>query len=468
MMRGRGGVALVVIVVAASGLIIGLAEQAPAAAFTPTRFDDPAPDGCNPGDCSLREAIITANSLAGPDTVALAAGTYTLSIPGTGEDAAADGDLDITDPVGTTILGSVAGGTTIDGNGPVTQEGVLHVPPSGSLTMSNLTIRGGDSPGYGGGLHVEDGTAVIESSTFTVNHSNTAGGALERSGGSLTVRNSTVTGNSTDGYGGGIDNVSGAPPQQTTIENSTITGNTANVDVNPTGEAGGIYDGTGTVTLSNTIVAGNTDASAATKEPDCHGTLTSAGHNIVGVVQPGCTFDATVGDQQGTSAAPLDPKLAPLANNGGPTSTHALLAGSPALDAGGGCLPTDQRGAPRTGTCDIGAYELAFCKGVTLNRVGASGNDSLTGTEGTDGFLAQGGNDRVAGLGGNDAVCLGDGNDRASGGSGHDQLLGEKGNDRLRGQGGKDRLKGGPGKDVCSGGPGRKDRATCEIEKQVP
>jgi CSLREA domain-containing protein len=72
------------------------AGPADASAYSVTRFDDPAPNGCNVGDCSLREAIIAANaSTSVPDTISLPPGIYTLTRAGANEDAAATGDLDI-------------------------------------------------------------------------------------------------------------------------------------------------------------------------------------------------------------------------------------------------------------------------------------------------------------------------------------------------------------------------------------
>jgi Ca2+-binding RTX toxin-like protein len=192
------------------------------------------------------------------------------------------------------------------------------------------------------------------------------------------------------------------------------------------------------------------------------GPLTSQGHNLIEDTS-GCTLvGSSIGNILGS-----DPALGALADNGGPTSTRALLPGSPAVDAAdpAAAPPFDQRGVPRNP--DIGAYELVLCAGKVVNRIGTAANDVLTGTGGADGFLAGSGNDRVTGLGGNDGICLGPGNDRAAGGGGKDTLLGEQGKDRLRGQGGRDRLKGGPGRDRCSGGPGR-DRASCETERKVP
>jgi len=134
---------------------------------------------------------------------------------------------------------------------------------------------------------------------------------------------------------------------------------------------GGGIDNAGPMTLSHTIVAGNT---ASAGGPDCQGGATSNGYNLLGI-NSSCTFATTSGDQTGTSINPLNAQLGALASNGGPTQTHALLAVSPAMDAGNpnGCadasgnfLTTDQRGTTRrldgdrngTATCDIGAYEF--------------------------------------------------------------------------------------------------------------
>jgi hypothetical protein len=113
-------------------------------------------------------------------------------------------------------------------------------------------------------------------------------------------------------------------------------------------------------TLKNTIVALNMSASGG--GPDFYGTAISQGHNLIGDGSDllGLTHDV-LGDQVGTSVAPIDPMLGLLQDNGGPTFTHALLAGSPAIDAGDndGAPFLDQRGAPRiqNSTIDIGAFE---------------------------------------------------------------------------------------------------------------
>ncbi len=115
--------------------------------------------------------------------------------------------------------------------------------------------------------------------------------------------------------------------------------------------------------LSNTLVAGNRLA-FGNNPSDCDGTLTSAGYNLIGSTAGDCT---TVGDRTGNKIG-VSPRLGPLQNNGGPTPTHALRSGSPALNAGNparpgsgypACAPRDQRFLPRGGKrCDIGAFEV--------------------------------------------------------------------------------------------------------------
>ena len=180
---------------------------------------------------------------------------------------------------------------------------------------------------------------------------------------------------------------------------------------------------------------------------------------------------------------PLSAILNPtLVNNGGRTRTHALVPGSPALNAvASGCPPpsTDQRGLPRPQgpRCDIGAVEATFCGGSLVTILGTPGNNMLTGTAGRDVIAGLGGNDTLNGLGGNDVLCGGEGNDTLRGGSGGDLLFGEPGNDwlfagpgqdRLFGQRGRDQMFGGPDNDELLGGPdddvlnGEANRDVCD------
>ena len=168
--------------------------------------------------------------------------------------------------------------------------------------------------------------------------------------------------------------------------------------------------------------------------------------------------------------------LLPLADNGGGTQTHALVIGSPALDASpddATCPDTDQRGNPRPRgpACDIGSFEgvAMLCNGRVTTMVGTINDDRLTGTPGPDVISGLSGDDTIVGLEGNDVICAGFGADGVYGGPGRDLLFGEPGNDRLFGQGGNDTLNGGAGQDQCDGGPGAGDTATaCETVSNVP
>jgi hypothetical protein len=221
--------------------------------------------------------------------------------------------------------------------GGIRNEGMMSV--TNSTLSSNSGINVGT--GYGGGID-NDGTLSVTNSTFSGNRALIGGGILN-GGGTASVTNSTFSGNRAF-MGGGISGSS-----TLSITNSTLSGNSAY-------DGGGMY---GTVTAKNVIVAGNT---AGNQAPDVFGPLDSQGHNLIGDGTGGSGYDPT--DLVGTSAFPIDPKLGPLQDNGGPTQTMALLPGSPAIDAGDNTdAPLfDQRGPgfPRivNGTIDIGAFEV--------------------------------------------------------------------------------------------------------------
>ncbi len=236
-----------------------------------------------------------------------------------------------------------------------------------SGSISHSTVRDNRARFEGGGVLNGSASTGIYDSTFTGNVAGvgcvgaecdgaSAGGAGNI--GALVVFNSTFSGNACGSgqvSGGAIDSRSG----RLWIANSTVTGNSC------ARGAGVAYpDSSSTeVFLKNTIVANNT-ASDPTGG-DCSGAIPSQGYNLVGSVT-GCAFAPATGDLIGS-----DPELGPLRNNGGPTSTHALSATSPARNAGdpNGCaswpgmlLPSDQRGyaRPQEGRCDIGAFEYGI------------------------------------------------------------------------------------------------------------
>ncbi len=341
-------------------------------------------------------------------------------------------------------------------------------------TLTDVLIANNVTPGGDGGYFGDDSSTLTN--VTAVGNSAARYGAGISIDGEATLTNVTVSGNSMQDVGSGGVDIDTGPA---TLNNVTITGNIVDADNDGLGDGGGLFVESGApVTVQNTIVAGNTDRGG--QAPDCAqetGTgLVSGGHNLIGTTA-GCNFVAGPGD-----LTEVDPLLGPLSDNGGLATTHSLLPGSPAIDGGdqspagsGGasCAIADQRGLLRT--CDIGSYELYLCGDVPVNRIGTSGDDTLTGTRGADGFLGGAGNDTATGRGGDDAFCLGrgrdtaignagsdralggDGNDTVWGGAGNDLLQDEQGRDRLYGGAGKDRLAGGGGKDRLRCGPGRKD-----------
>ena len=215
------------------------------------------------------------------------------------------------------------------------------------MTITRSTLSGNQSKISGGAiLNTSVGTFKIYASTLSDNHA-LSGGAI-RNEGKLTLTNSTATGNSAT-TGAAIQNWG-----DLRVESSTISGNHASRN------GGGFDIGRPAVKAAtefvNTILAGNT----ALKGPDCDGAFDSRGNNLIGNTGA-CLFTPASGDIMGTTSQPVDPRLAPLRDNGGPTKTQELLPGSPAIDTGGGgsALETDQRGEPRPQgqASDIGAFE---------------------------------------------------------------------------------------------------------------
>ena len=229
----------------------------------------------------------------------------------------------------------------------------------GTVTLANSKISDNTAnSGYGGGI-TSSGTVTLTNSTISGNSAGTHGGGITSSG-TLTVTNTTIAGNTAVTHGGGITS-SGT----LTVTNTTIAGNTAVT------YGGGIYKSGGTASLGNTLIGGNTGTLGG---PDVYGSVTSRGHNLVsnGSGSTGLT-NGVNGDLVGTAGSPIDPRVGPLAVNApGTTATHALLLGSPAINAGDDAIAAaaigpsaygagglDQRGVARPqGThADIGAYE---------------------------------------------------------------------------------------------------------------
>ncbi|MDP6452813.1 MAG: trypsin-like serine protease [SAR202 cluster bacterium] len=371
------------------------------------------------GVCSLREAVIAAstNSASGSvtgecpagsaltDKIMLPLGTYTLTRSGSANDQGSlfisAGKLEI---AGASTTGTIIDATALGDRAFFVQ--------TASATISNLTVKGGQASGGGAMRIIVNATATLNQVNVTGNSSTGDAGAI-RNEGALTVNDSSIAGNTSGGFGGGVYNalagtltisrstVSGNTATHgaggiesnggnVTILNSTISGNTANGGVgggiehdsssgvlsinnstiaanvaSSTNVGGGIAVTNGAVKIKNSILADNTAAGGG---PDCFTnsgkSLTSEDYNLIESTS-GCTITGATSN----NITGQDPKLGALADNGGPTKTHALLTGSPALDKGntttpgsGGnaCLSTDQRGMtrPSGSACDMGAYEF--------------------------------------------------------------------------------------------------------------
>jgi predicted outer membrane repeat protein len=231
--------------------------------------------------------------------------------------------------------------------------GIYNANP-GMITLTTSTLSGNSAFTAGGILNEGGGTVTIASSTLSGNFAIGArpgaegGGGAIANAGALTITNSTLSGNSAGGFGGGAIYGGGT----LTIASSTLSGNFAFGGGFAGGAAGGGIRGTVTH-VRNTIIAGNTAPTA----PDLAGDLGSQGsqgYNLIGNTQGGSGFDPT-------DLLNVDPLLGPLQDNGGPTQTMALLAGSPALNAGEPAQlgVADQRGVVRSGGVNIGAYQAS-------------------------------------------------------------------------------------------------------------
>ncbi len=215
-------------------------------------------------------------------------------------------------------------------------------------TVSDSTVSGNTTSANGGGLFEANNSLSVTGSTLSGNTATDYGGGIESDEATITVDNSTVSGNtvSTDD-GGGIDIEDLENSGSSTIENSTVVRNSA-----PSYYGGGIQDEQSPLTIGATIVAGSTSGH------DCFiqaAMVTDLGYNLDD--DGTCHFTGT-GDLSDNSSAHLDPSG--LADNNGPTETVALEAASSAIGAVTDpslCPATDQRGAPRTTPCAIGAYD---------------------------------------------------------------------------------------------------------------
>jgi RTX calcium-binding nonapeptide repeat (4 copies) len=402
-----------------------------------------------------------------------------------------------------TVTGSTISGNTAAGSGGGTVSGKYLLIEDSEITGNHAGINGGGarikySPfsdprriivdstisantaaGSGAGLHlpevgVSERVRIVQS-TVTQNTggagSDGGGIAVPAVGGSFALVNSTVSGNSAE-EGGGLSLGKHAPLTyggigEVELNNSTIARNTATST-----RGGGIYLGryntgsgyeSGTVLVNSTIVADNTAGGAAQDLDRANGSSGGGFDTAFSLIER--KGDAPV-ITSGPNLLGLDPKLGPLADNGGTTKTLMPAPSSKAIDKGDSSrLDVDQRGrqrvvdlgipnAPTGNGTDIGSVELRAselpnggkCAGKKVTIIGAG--KKIKGTNGADVILGTNGKNVIRGRGGKDRICGLGGNDRLIGGGGPDVLVGGGGADRLIGGPGKDKLKGGPGRDV--------------------
>jgi parallel beta-helix repeat protein len=321
----------------------------------------------------------------------------------------AGGGATVGDRGTTTIENSTISGNVSGGGG-----GGLYLATAGTATVQNATVAG-NTAAYAAGILICDsaptGATAVEASTISGNTATAAGGGIfieTPNGGNNAIESCTISGNSADSGGGvcfseGVTEGDGITALTTiqdctiaqnsahiggggdviiswgtlSIQNSTITANRSTLDQSGGGWAGGLNmetDKPSLVSLSSTIVAGNTDQNGVA--PDLSGPVTLSNCLVGDGTGSGLT-EAPVGAPDvngnlvgGPLHGVIDPKLGSLADNGGPTETCALLAGSPAIDMGSNpvSLAYDQRGEgyPRVlgAQADIGAFEAEASLGL--------------------------------------------------------------------------------------------------------
>ena len=317
---------------------------------TPEDEDDGTSDPDFGEGTSLREAINFANE-DGVDSAI----TFDLTVFASHQTIALDGSELTLDSDGALSIAAPPAGVTISGQGA---SRVFVVNSTDEVTLTGLTIRDGNAGGGSGGGINNFGALTLNSCTLTGNRAS-SGGAIRSSTDDvelesdelLTLNNCTLSGNTATRVGGGLYNINGL----SVVESCTITNNSA-----PDEAGGGVASFGDEFTLtqnSNSIIAGNgaSDADSVFGEGDGIGGFQSNGFNLVGSGNATGEFV-----ESGDRANVTDAGLAPLAPNGGPAQTIALVPGSPAIDSGQTDLAFDGRGLPRParGADDIGAFEV--------------------------------------------------------------------------------------------------------------
>ncbi|MCC6244869.1 MAG: hypothetical protein IT353_18625 [Gemmatimonadaceae bacterium] len=276
--------------------------------------------------------------------------------------------------VATTSTLTVNGGVVDSNRAPNSTGGGISKVDNAQLTMTGTRVTNNSAP-TGGGIVLSGGSTTILRGLTVSGNTATVQAPGIISLGNMTLENSTISGNSSPGPGGGVYSLgagSGA------IRNTTVSGNSASIGggvlVNTTlllnnltvvgntatTAGAGIHAGvsdvqTATMTVTNSLIAANTVGGVAQNCARGAGSvIVSSGYNLSDDAT--CTTFTATGDKANTTSG----VNATLADNGGPTRTHALSTGSAAINAGNAstCVVTDQRGYARAGVCDIGAFEF--------------------------------------------------------------------------------------------------------------
>ena len=353
------------------------------------------------GTLTLNQSTVSGNSIVGNSgegggVFTNDEGAVVLNNSTVGRNYSQSGGGIRTDAGDVSLTNSTVSGNSSSGSGG----GILTT--SGDVSLDNSIVSANNSGGVGGGIRTGGGDVSLTNSTLNANSSNSSGGGVSTRFGDVSLTNSTASGNSSAGDGGGIH----ATDSDLTLTNSTVSGNISGADgggvtavraqvllVNSTltgnsalGEGGGIYfdSNAQSLTLQNTIVAGNT-ADGTAPDVIADGSLVLVENSLIGdTTGSEITFPTGAGNI--LNELPL---LGPLADNGGPTQTHALLSGSAAINAGSNLiaqangLTSDQRGEARVrfGTVDIGAFESGLNERtlfVTTAQDVEDPNDGLT------------------------------------------------------------------------------------------
>ncbi|MBK8312493.1 MAG: hypothetical protein IPL01_00090 [Acidobacteria bacterium] len=352
------------------------------------------------GKCTLRAAIMEANAITPCSPL-----TIDFSVTGTINLATALPNLNHPN---LTIDGPGADQLNVRRNS-MTAFRIFTINSGKTVTLDGLTISNGDAgTGFGGGVY-STGTLTITGCAISGNRADNGGGIFQGFA-PLIMTNSTVSGNNTTFQASGV-NIQDATA---TLTNCTISGNisqssqggianllyyrttstlalinctiTNNTSVAP---FGAVWTDSGntdpnarvTTTLKNTLVFNNGGGNFATNVDQIalpQFILSSLGNNLDSDGTSGFT-NGVNGDIVGTIVNPIVALLAPLGNYGGPTQTHALLPGSPAINAGtsSGAPSADQRGIARVGATDIGAFES---RGFSLAINGGNNQSTFVNT----------------------------------------------------------------------------------------